>query len=184
MKMDKVNQILELHFRTKRPLLLHGPAGVGKTAIVKAFAALKGINVYEYRAAYCEPGDLKGLCDPKDGRMTFLRPDDLPPEDDENSILFLDEINRASTAVMNCVMQATDGSGRIATHKLPKGCLVVAAINPDNSNHTVNALDFALMSRFNVIDIDYDRQCLISYAKATSWNPRVVSFIMYVEFGL
>jgi hypothetical protein len=177
MKMNRLFSQLELHFKTKRPVLLKGPAGVGKTAAVKAFAEAKGVTIYEYRAAYCEPGDLKGLCNPENGVMKFLRPEDFPREDDENCILFFDEINRASQSVMNCIMQATDGSGRIATHRLPKGCLVVAAINPDNSNYTVNAMDDALRSRFNQIEIEYDSKVLIDYAKRTEWHPRVISFL-------
>jgi hypothetical protein len=176
MRMNQLTKQLDLHFVTKRPLMLRGPAGVGKTAIVKAYAAAKGVKVFEYRIAYCEPGDLKGLCDPKDGMMTFLRPDDLPRETDVNAILFLDEVNRGSMSVMNCVMQATDGSARIGSHKLPPGCLVIAAVNGD-SGYNVNSMDPALRSRFAIIDVEYDRTCLLDYAKAAGWHPRVLGFI-------
>jgi hypothetical protein len=176
-KMDKINGLLNLHFKTKRPILLVGPAGIGKTSMVRQFAQEKGVNIYEYRAAYAEPGDLKGLCAPEDGVMKFLRPEDFPPETDENCILFFDEINRASTAVMNCIMQATDGSGRIATHKLPKGCLVVAAVNPDDQNHTVNMMDFALVNRFNVVQLEYNTKILLDYAKKSNWHPKVIGFL-------
>ena len=174
---SEVKDLLETHFKAKRPLLLIGPAGLGKTSMVKQFAAAKGVNVYEYRAAYAEPGDLKGLCNPEDGIMKFLRPEDLPPESDENCILFFDEINRASTSVMNCILQASDGSNKIATHKLPKGCLVIAAVNPDDANHTVNMMDFALVNRFNVVTLDYDVNSVLNYAKAAKWHHSVVTFL-------
>jgi len=178
MKMNKVADLLALHFKTKRPLLLIGPSGVGKTTAVKAFAKAMGVGYYEYRAAYCEPGDLKGLCNPgPNDEMNFLRPNDLPPKDAKDSILFLDEINRASTSVLNCLMQATDGSGRIATHELPEGLLVVAACNPDNANHLVNSMDFALVNRFNVVEIDYDKNVLLKYGKEKAWHPKVLGFI-------
>lgn len=176
-KINKLASILEVHYKTKRPLLVIGPAGTGKTTSIKQFAKDKGVNLYEYRAAYCEPGDLKGLCNPDGDVMKFLRPEDFPPETDENCILFFDEINRASTAVMNCILQATDGSGRIATHKLPKGCLVVAAVNPDDSNHTVNSMDFALINRFNVVQLEYCHNSLIEFAKRNKWNGKVIGFL-------
>jgi hypothetical protein len=180
MRMNQLTKQLDLHFVTKRPLMLRGPAGVGKTAIVKAYAAAKGVKVFEYRIAYCEPGDLKGLCDPKDGMMTFLRPDDLPRETDVNAILFLDEVNRGSMSVMNCVMQATDGSARIGSHKLPPGCLVIAAVNGD-SGYNVNSMDPALRSRFAIIDVEYDRTCLLDYAKAAGWHPRTLNYLSDME---
>ncbi len=178
-KTTKIKGLLDVHFKTKRPLLLMGPAGLGKTSIVKQYAADKGVKVFEYRAAYCEPGDLKGLCNPdKDGEtMRFLRPEDFPPESEENCILFFDEINRASTAVMNCILQATDGSGRIATHKLPKGCLVIAAVNPDDASHNVNSMDFALVNRFNIVSLEYDHSAILDYAKKSKWNSKVIGFI-------
>jgi hypothetical protein len=145
--------------------------------MVKQFAQEQGVKVFEYRAAYCEPGDLKGLCNPDGDVMRFLRPEDFPPETEENCILFFDEINRASTAVMNCILQATDGSGRIATHKLPKGCLVVAAVNPDDKDHTVNAMDFALVNRFNIVNLEYDHNAVIEYARKAKWNSKVIGFI-------
>ena len=174
---SEVKDLLEHRFNAKRPLLLIGPAGLGKTSMVKQFAAAKGVNVYEYRAAYAEPGDLKGLCNPEDGIMKFLRPEDLPPETDENCILFFDEINRASTSVMNCILQASDGSNKIATHRLPKGCLVIAAVNPDDANHTVNMMDFALVNRFSVVTLDYDVGSVLAYAKAAKWHQSVITFL-------
>ena len=172
-----ITDLLKFHFKSKRPLLLSGAAGLGKTSIVKQFAKDAGVNIYEYRAAYAEAGDLKGLCNPEDGLMKFLRPEDLPPESDENCILFFDEINRASTSVMNCILQASDGSNKIATHKLPKGCLVVAAVNPDDANHSVNWMDFALINRFNIVSVDYDLKALIAYAKKAQWHQNVISFM-------
>jgi hypothetical protein len=115
--------------------------------------------------------------------MRFLRPEDFPPETDENCILFFDEINRASTAVMNCILQATDGSGRIATHKLPKGCLVIAAVNPDDANHTVNSMDFALVNRFNIVSLEYDHSAVIDYARKAKWHQKVIGF-MSAEKGI
>jgi hypothetical protein len=178
MKPNEIKDVLDLAFVTKRPIMLRGPAGVGKTAIVKAFADSKGVKVFEYRLAYSEAGDLKGLCNPSaDGTsMEFLRPVDFPGENDENAILFLDELNRGASSVINCVMQASDGSGRIGTHKLPKGCLVVAAVNGD-TGYNVNSMDLALRSRFAVYDVEYDRNALLAYARANAWNPRVIAFI-------
>ena len=57
---------------------------------------------------------------------------------------------------MNCILQASDGSNKIANNRLPKGCLVIAAVNPDDANHTVNMMDFALVNRFSVVTLDYD----------------------------
>lgn len=184
LKMADLDSLLMLHFNSKskdsdqkRPLMLRGPAGVGKTTAVKAFAKKIGVKCYEYRAAYSEPGDLKGLCDRNGDDMIFLRPEDFPKINEEDSILFFDEVNRASTSVMNCILQATDGSGRIASHKLPKGCLVVAAINPDDNSYSVNAMDFAMRNRFNIVDIEYDHNSLLTYSKKNSWHHNVVMFL-------
>lgn len=178
MKMNLINDILDLHFLTKDPVCFVGPAGIGKTQAVHAFGAAKGVKVFEYRLAYSEPGDIRGLpIAMENGVMKFTRPEDLPSLEDENCIIFLDEINRATIPMQNGVMQMTDGSGRVGTHILPKGCLVVAAMNPDNANYMVNALDQALVSRFSMVPVDYDRNVLLSYARDKNWHPKVLGFI-------
>jgi len=179
MKMNLIDAVLDLHFATKDPVCFVGPAGVGKTQAVKAWAKHKRVKCFEYRLAYSEPGDLRGLpVALENGVMRFTRPEDLPSLEDENCVILLDEINRGTTPMQNAVMQMTDGSGRIGSHILPKGTLVVATMNPDNDNsYMVNSLDKALVSRFSMVPVDYDRSVLLQYARDNKWDSRVIGFI-------
>ena len=170
-------ELIDLHYQTKRPLMLVGPSGIGKTQGVRQYAKDKGLKLFEYHLASCEPGDIRGICVVDGDSMRFLRPEDFPKITDEGCIIFFDETNRATKNVINSIMQASDGSGRIANHLLPPGCLTIAAMKPDNLNYIVTSVDEATINRFTVIEFDYEQERLLDYGRRQGWHPTTLGFL-------
>lgn len=96
------------------------------------------------------------------------------------SVLFLDEFNRAPVDILNASLQLILDK-RLHNHILPvvdgKPTLVVAAINPDDQEYTVNGFDPALLDRFMVVDVEQDSSEWLDYANSNGISRVVVDFI-------
>jgi hypothetical protein len=176
--LDQLDSVIELCHKGKKNLLIEGPTGCGKTEKIKQFCEKNGLKLYSVRAADSEASDFKGLPVEENGKMNFLRPMNLPSFDEKNTVLFLDEINRARNDVMNCIMELTDSNKKTGIHQLPADCWIVAAMNPDSEEYQVNQLDAALDNRFPArMTVDYDRSALLSYAVSKNWHQNVIRFV-------
>jgi hypothetical protein len=173
--------------------LLTGDAGLGKSAICQKFVNVmqtKGFpnhnieadanyGFLDLRIAYMEAPDMIGF--PAEGKnkngddiTKHLRPEFWPTEG--QGIILLEEPNRGTTGVMNCLMQLLTDR-RVHNYKLPDGWIVVACINPDTAEYDVNAMDAALKNRFEEYEIEYDALSFIDYIESNKWNQNVQMFI-------
>ena len=118
----------------KKPILLRGRHGVGKSCVVYQTAAAMGLTVVERRASQMTEGDLLGLPDTADtsinGRKatTWNAPDWLVTACEQPVLLFLDEVDRATTEVRQGIFELTD-SRKIAGWTLHEDTIVIAAVN-------------------------------------------------------
>ncbi len=96
----------------------------------------------------------------------------------QNSILFLDELNRALLDTRNCSLQLVLEK-ELHTHKLPfikgKRTFICAAINPPELYQT-DELDIALLDRFILINMTVDATDWLDYAR-NNINDCICSFI-------
>lgn len=99
----------------------------------------------------------------------------------KRTVLALDEFNRSATDILNASLQLVLDK-RLNDHVLPvvdgKQTLVIAAINPENENYTVNSLDPALLDRFMHIMIEPDLEAFLSYARSKKLNPYIGMFLL------
>ncbi len=163
------------------PLLI-GHFGVGKTDLMREIAEETNRRLVILILSQMEPGDLIGLPARGEDRTVFLKPDWWP--DDENTILLLDEINRAHRSIRNAIMQLLIDR-RIHNHILPDGVWISAAMNPPDDEYDQAELitDPAFISRFFVLEITPDPNEWIEWAKRKKINSDVVNFIRdYPEF--
>jgi len=99
----------------------------------------------------------------------------------KRSVLLIDEMNRATTDILNASLQLILDK-RLNDHLLPivngQDTFVVAAINPDDQDYTVNTFDPALMDRFVFATVEADAQSWLSdYARPHKVNRIVRDFI-------
>ena len=91
----------------KKPVLLRGRHGVGKSCVVYQTAQALGLPVVERRASQMTEGDLVGL-PVIEGDVTRFNPPDWFKECCDNArALFLDEVDRAIIEVRQGIFELT-----------------------------------------------------------------------------
>src|SRR5579859_6736579 len=74
----RVIEVLDMAYRARRPLLLEGSTGIGKSQIVTEFARGRGLDVVVLDLSLLEPPDLVGLPVMENGRTRYASPAELP----------------------------------------------------------------------------------------------------------
>lgn len=183
MEPSKINEILDLAYSIRKsggvynPLFV-SPPGIGKSEIVQAWCKRKNIPFIDIRAAYMESPDLIGFpsISERNGRQTTVH--NIPefwPYDGEG-VIFLDEINRGTTSVLNTFMQLLTDR-KIHKHSIPDGWIVVSCINPETAENDVTTMDSALKNRFEIFNVNYDKKTFLSYMKEQNWHQDVQMFV-------
>lgn len=149
-------------------VLVTGPAGIGKTAIVKQWARKRGVRIVQQDAKSMDVSDIGGAVAPdretgkraiKLGTTQFDQLDEI--RDGQYAVLFLDELNRADPQVRGSLLTL------INNHEIPdpedpsgmrflRGFLfTVAAVNPSGEGiyNTADPFDPAELSRFLMVDM-------------------------------
>jgi hypothetical protein len=158
--------------------LLMGPAGIGKSSVIKQLADKHKAELITLKLSEYEPPDLVGLpylADDGGEKVTkFARPWWWPTKKDKKYILFLDELDRCREdmhpSAMQLILERTAG-GR----KLPKNVIVWAACNGED--YITIPIDQALMDRFAVVEFEPTVDEWLFWAKANKVNATVIDFI-------
>lgn len=183
MKPVQIENMLDLAARARamgevfNPLFV-GPPGIGKSQIVQAWAKRREMTCVDLRIAYLEAPDLIGFPSIQTiGHRQITvhaTPEFLPNEG--AGILLLEEPNRGMPGVMNCLMQLLTDR-RIHKYELPPDWLIVSCINPEGAEYDVGIMDVALLDRFEVFHINYDKPTFIEYMQKKFWHSDVINFV-------
>lgn len=161
-----------------------GEAGLAKSSICQQWVKDQrkrnpNFGFLDLRIAYFESPDLIGFPETekdKNGLMrTHHRLPSFWPTDGEGLIL-LEEPNRGTTGVMNCLMQLLTDR-KVGDYKLPDGWIIASCINPDSSEYDVNTMDTALKDRFEEYEIEYDALSFLEYMDKENWSESIQRFI-------
>jgi hypothetical protein len=163
---------LKVAYGARRPALLEGPTGVGKSQIVEQLAKELGIGFVVLDLSLLEPPDLVGLPKTENGRTVYAPPRILPKEG--AGILMLEELNRAERYIQQPALQLLSAR-RLHEYELPPDWAVFAAVNPETADYHVHALDRALRTRFMNFRVHADRASWIAWAIAADVHPAVVT---------
>jgi hypothetical protein len=173
-----VKDILKIAYRARRPVLLEGETGIGKSEIVRQVAAELGIGFLVLDLSLLEPPDLVGLPVLADGRTSFALPSILPR--DGAGLLLLEELNRAERYIQQPALQLLTAR-RLHEYVLPDGWLPCAAINPERGDYQVTPLDPALRARFLHLGVRADRLAWLDWAQANGVHPAVLHLARHHE---
>lgn len=188
MKPSNIMTVLDTAWKTRKLGMVSNPlftgeAGLGKSAIVQQWVKKQRERNPEFgfldlRIAYMEAPDLIGF--PKDleqngkWRTIHCLPGFWPTEGE--GLLLLEEPNRGTTGVMNCLMQLLTDR-KIHDYTLPEGWMIAGCINPDSSEYDVNSMDAALKDRFEEFEVEYDPINFMEYIEKQNWYERLQMFI-------
>lgn len=193
MKPSQIPAVLDLAWEARKigevmnPLFT-GEAGLGKSAICQQWVKKQrernpDFFFLDLRIAYMEapdmigfPEKIKAMINGKEHFTTIhALPEIWPMHDNVEGLILLEEPNRGTTGVMNCLMQVLTDR-KIHLHKLPENVIIAGCINPDSAEYDVNAMDAALKDRFEEFEIEYDHFTFHDYMVNSNWDPDVVRF--------
>jgi hypothetical protein len=136
-----------------------GKHGIGKSSLIAQYAKDNGYSFHPFfLSQMADVGDILGLPEfnrDENGKalsVNFVHPAKLPKQ--EKSILFFDELNRASKDLLQAIFQLAL-EGTLHDYVLPKNSAIIMAMNPATDDYSV--LDFAdkaFADRFIHINLD------------------------------
>lgn len=189
MKPSNISAVLDLaHEANKIGEIMNpmftGDAGLGKSQIVQQWVAKQResdptFGFRDLRIAYMEAPDLIGF--PETGKdangleRTMHRLPEFWPTEGRGLIL-LEEPNRGTTGVMNCLMQLLTDR-KVHNYTLPEGWMIAACVNPDSSEYDVNAMDAALKDRFEEFEVEYDALTFMEFMEKKDWDQNIQRFV-------
>lgn len=188
--MKNLELLLEVAQCSNQCVLLEALHGVGKSDRLTAFGKNQNAEVVTLHLATQEVGDLIGIPETivnEEGehltiwtKPSWLYRLEKACKEGRESILLLDELNRAPTDVLAaCLSLVLDK--KIHEHSLPSNkyeTFVVAAINPASGAYHTNELDPALLDRFiGPIELKADAEEWLSWARLNGIAPVIIKFI-------
>ncbi len=180
----------------QRPLLLIGPPGIGKTAIMRQIAAETGTGLVAYSMTHHTRQSAIGLpfisqreyggrsCSVTEYTMSEIVGsiyDYMEATGKRSGILFLDEINCVSETLAPVMLQLLQ-TKTFGSHALPEDWVIVAAGNPPEYNKSVRELDMATLDRVKHMEIAADVGVWQEYARRQELHPAIRTYLyLYPE---
>lgn len=181
---NAVNAI-KVAIAVKRPIMLHGAPGIGKSDIVHSIGKQLNRPVIDIRLALYDPSDLKGFpyFDPSTESMKWAPSSELPKDPNSNAIIFLDELVSAPPSVQAAAYQLVLNR-KIGEYNLPEGVDIVAAGNRASDRGVVYKMPAPLANRFLHLELKVDVDEWIDWAINKGLHKDVVGYISHMKQDL
>ena len=175
----------------QRPVLLMGPPGIGKTAIMEQIAKECGIGLVSYTITHHTRQSAIGLpfIEKKeyDGREYSITEytmseiiasvyDKMEISGHKEGILFIDEINCVSETLAPTMLQFLQCK-MFGNHEVPEGWMIVAAGNPPEYNKSVRDFDIVTLDRVKKINVEEDYTIWKEYAYEKNIHSSILAYL-------
>ncbi|MDH7478602.1 MAG: MoxR family ATPase [Syntrophomonadaceae bacterium] len=163
-------------------VMLWGPPGIGKSALIRQIARGKNWGVVDLRMLLLNPVDLRGIPVPdRERRQADWLPAGFlpnPQRDGPQGILFLDEINAAPPAVQASAYQLLLDR-KSGEYLLPPGWRIVAAGNRVTDRGVINRMPAPLANRMLHFELSCELSDWKSWALVNGIDPAVIAFLNF-----
>ena len=168
-----------------RPVFMWGPPGIGKSDIVKQLGEEQNRRVIDVRLSLWEPTDIKGIpfYNATTGAMEWAPPMEFPSDPEDDSILFLDELNSAAPATQAAAYQLILNR-RVGAYKLPPKVSIVAAGNRESDKGVTYRMPAPLANRFLHLELRVDYEDWHAWAVRNQLHEQVVGYIGFAKQDL
>ncbi len=181
----------EIPVERQRPILLMGPPGIGKTAVMEQIAHELGINLVSYTITHHTRQSAIGLpmiSEKEFGGKKYSVTEytmseiigavyeQVEKSGIHEGILFLDEINCVSETLAPTMLQFLQYK-TFGSHKLPDGFIIVTAGNPPQYNKSVRDFDIVTLDRVRQINIEEDFESWKTYAYKAGVHGSIMAYL-------
>lgn len=175
----------------QRPILLMGPPGIGKTAIMEQVARECGIAIVSYTITHHTRQSAVGLpfiekieFEGKEYSITEYTMSEIIASVYEKmkatglkeGILFIDEINCVSETLAPTMLQFLQQK-MFGNHRVPEGWIIVTAGNPPEYNKSVREFDIVTLDRVKKMDVEADFEVWKEYAYIGQVHGAILSYL-------
>jgi hypothetical protein len=176
-------------FKTKRPVFLWGPPGIGKSEVIAEIAQDLGGYMIDLRLGQMDPTDIRGIpfYNKELGKMDWAPPIDLPDAEMASQypiiVLFMDEMNSAPPAVQAAAYQLTLNR-RVGKYVLPDNVVMVAAGNRESDKGVTYRMPTPLSNRLVHLELKVDFPSWQEWAVNHKIHKDVVGYLTFAKQDL
>jgi len=180
---------LQQCFKTKRPVFLWGPPGIGKSELVESIAEEMQGHMIDLRLGQMDPTDIRGIpfYNKENNLMDWAPPIDLPSAElaaqYPTVVLFLDEMNSAAPSVQAAAYQLILNR-RIGKYVLPDNVVLVAAGNREGDKGVTFRMPSPLANRFIHLEMRPDFDAWQRWAVQHNIHKDVVGYVSFAKQDL
>ena len=175
----------------QRPILLMGPPGIGKTAIMEQVAEECNVGLVAYTITHhtrqsavglprivtrCYNGKEVSITEYTLSEIIASVYDCMERTGKKEGILFIDEINCVSETLAPTMLQFLQCK-TFGNQKIPEGWVIVAAGNPPEYNKSVRDFDMVTLDRVRYMTVEADYRVWKEYARAQHISGAILSYL-------
>ncbi len=175
----------------QRPILLMGPPGIGKSAVMAQVARECHVGLVSYTMTHHTRQSAIGLPHVVEREYAGCRMSLTEYTMSEiiasiyrcmeqtglrEGLLFIDEINSVSETLSPVMLQLLQNK-QFGMHALPEGWIIVAAGNPSEYNRSAKEFDLVTLDRVRLLEIEPDFEAWKSYARVQQVHSAVLSYL-------
>ena len=159
------------------PMMLWGPPGVGKSAVVREICEAKKIGFVDIRLAQREPIDLRGLPVPRGDTVDWLVSSEWPRDPASRGIILFDELTAADRTLQVAAYELILDRRLGTLYQVPPGWYLMAAGNRAQDRAVAGAMSSALANRFCHLDVTPDVEGWLVWARLRGLHPEVLGLL-------